>query len=98
MAPPSFADQGGDAARISDGSAWLDVSKHRFAEAHLILLARTARHHLGGNIVGKLPSAADHVSKTIVLSETRMVRSVGIMSDVSQLRLKCGQYVQRPST
>ena len=49
-------------------------------------------------LVGILPSAASYVSKTIVLSETRMVRSVGIMSDVSQLRLRRGQYVQRPST
>ena len=50
------------------------------------------------DVVGRLPSATDHVSKTIALSETRMVRSVGIMSDVSQLRLKRGQYVQRTST
>ena len=28
MAPPRFADRGGDAGRIADGSAWLDVSKH----------------------------------------------------------------------
>ena len=57
MAPPPFADQGGDAGRISDGSAWLDVSKHRFAESHLILVARTARHHLGGNKSDAAPIA-----------------------------------------
>ena len=52
MAPPPFADQGGDAARISDGSAWLGVNKHRFAEPHLILLAGTARRHLRGSKLG----------------------------------------------
>ena len=53
MGPPPFADQGGDAARISDGSAWSDVSRHRFAEPCLILLVRTARHHhLGGKKLG----------------------------------------------
>ena len=30
------ASQSGDAGRISDRSAWRDVSKHRFAEPHLI--------------------------------------------------------------
>ena len=32
------ADQGGDAGRISDGRAWLNSSKHRFAEPYLISL------------------------------------------------------------
>ena len=51
------ADQGGDAGRISDGRAWLNSSKHRFAEPYLILLTRTARHHLGGNKLGAAPIA-----------------------------------------
>ena len=68
MASLPFADQGGDAGRISDGSAvigsWLD-SRHRFAEPFgpepepgtSILSSLTARHHLGGNKLGAAPIA-----------------------------------------